>query len=87
MLQHTDLVPDSKVRIQNEAVLAGANIHPTSALIAFTSYVLCCVTFIVTISRVRNFWELRRNYSDNAAYLTIAQATVEGRFAGPDLQR
>lgn len=88
MFQHPGLVSDSKVPVHNEAVLADTDNpqNQLSPLTAFTSYVLCCVTFIVVISRVRNFWEMSRSYGDNAAYLTIAQATLQGRVAGPDLQ-
>jgi hypothetical protein len=56
------------------------------AVKAFASYVLCCTAFIVVVAGVRNFWELSRTYADNPAYLIIAQATLEGRFSGPDLQ-
>jgi len=57
-----------------------------TAPIAFISYALCCLTFIVVVTRVNNYWEMSRTHGDNGAYLTIAQATVEGRFSGPDLE-
>ncbi len=88
MLRNPDFVPNSKGPIPNRVVPAGVDVHPgeLSPLIAFTSYVLCCVTFIVVVTRVNNFWDMSRNHGDNAAYLTIAQATREWRFSGPDLQ-
>jgi len=88
MPQNPDYEPESKGPIQNGATLARADVHPNelSALTAFTSYVLCCVTFIVAVTRVHNFWDVSRNHGDNAGYLTIAQSTLEGRFSGPDLQ-
>jgi hypothetical protein len=88
MVQHPDSGSDSKAPILKQEVVAGRE-DPSdqfSPLTALTSYALCCATFIVAISRVRNFWEMSRSYGDNAAYLTIAQATLEWRFAGPDLQ-
>jgi hypothetical protein len=53
---------------------------------ALACYFLCCLSFIFAVTRVRNYWEMSRTHGDNPAYLTIAQAVVEGRFAGPDLQ-
>ena len=78
----------SEVPTQDEALLGGADSPPSqlTSLTAFASYVLCCATFIVVVSGVRDFWEMSRTYADNSAYLTIAQATLEGRFGGPDLQ-
>ena len=71
-----------------ETDLAGADVHPhrLSARTAFTAYALCCLTFIVLVTRSHNFWEMSRNHGDNAAYITMAQATLEWRFTGPDLQ-
>ena len=63
---------------------AGAS--EASAVFAFTCYALCCLAFIAAISLTSNFWEVSRQHGDNRAYLTIAQAAVEGRFSGPDLQ-
>jgi hypothetical protein len=57
-----------------------------TAPIAFISYALCCLTFIAIVTRVNNYWEMSRTHGDNGAYLTIAQATVEGRFSGADLE-
>jgi hypothetical protein len=59
--------------------------HLTASL-AFASYALCCLTFIVAITRVRNFWEMSSKWADNPKYLTIAQEAVKGRFAGPALE-
>jgi hypothetical protein len=88
MSQHSDFAPKPKGPIQNGAALAGADGYPTelSALIAFASFALCCATFIVAVTRVHNFWDMSRIHGDNAGYLTIAQATLEWRFDGPDLQ-
>jgi hypothetical protein len=57
-----------------------------TASVAFISYALCCLTFIGVVTRANNYWEMSRTHGDNGAYLTIAQATVEGRFSGPDLE-
>jgi hypothetical protein len=88
MLQEGVWVPNSEGPVRNEEALASADNHANqlSGLTAFASYILCCATFIVVVAGVRNFWEMSRNFGDNAAYLTIAQATQEGRFSGPDLQ-
>ena len=79
---------DSSVPTSAAAPLDGARAtpKPLTASIAFASYALCCLTFILATTRVRNYWEMSRTHGDNAAYLTIAQAAVEGRFSGPDLQ-
>jgi hypothetical protein len=88
MSQNPDIAPRSKGPIESEATLVRGNVHPNelSALTAFASHLLCCLTFIVAVTRVHNFWDLSRNHGDNAGYLTIAQATLEWRFSGPDLQ-
>ncbi len=57
-----------------------------SAFTAFACYFLCCLSFIWGVTRVRDYWEMSRTHGDNPAYLAIAQAAVEGRFSGPDLQ-
>jgi hypothetical protein len=82
------MAPNPNEQNQGETGQNGAEVYPRqiSARIAFTSYILCCLTFIVVVTRVRNYWEMSRTHGDNAAYLTIAQATVEWRFSGSDLQ-
>ncbi len=60
--------------------------HAISPLMAFASYFLCCMSFIWGVTRVRNYWEMSRTHGDNPAYLMIAHAAAEGRFAGADLQ-
>ena len=64
----------------------GAPQGQLTAGVAYISYALCCLTFILVVTRVNNYWEMSRTHGDNGAYLTIAQATVEGRFSGADLQ-
>src|SRR5690348_7343646 len=79
---------ESSLQTTGEAIRGkyGASPQPLSAPLAFACYALCCLTFIVVVTRVQNYWEMSRTHGDNKAYLTIAQATLEGRFSGPDLQ-
>lgn len=71
-----------------EAPGDGVGIHPRALTptIAFACYVLCCLAFIVAVTRLRNFWEMSSSWGDNPVYLTIAQDAIKGRFAGPELQ-
>lgn len=88
MMRRPGLVSDSKLPAENQPRLAETGNGPgqLSRFVAFNCYLLCCVMFILVISRVRNFWEMSRHYGDNQGYLAIAQAAREGRFSGPDLQ-
>jgi len=82
------MTSDSELPTSNERPLNGVEPHARhlTASMAFTSYALCCLTFIVAVTRVRNFWEMSSNWADNPKYLTIAQEAVKGRFAGPALE-
>jgi len=88
MLQCDGMAENSSLQFAGEPPRDGMEGHPQpwTASIAFASYILCCLTFIVAVTRVRNFWDMSSNWADNQAYLTIAQDAVRGRFAGPELQ-
>jgi hypothetical protein len=78
----------SKSQTSGEMPLDGAEPHTghLTAPLAFASYAVCCLTFIVAVTRVHNFWEMSSQWADNPKYLTIAQEAVKGRFAGPALE-
>ena len=82
------MTSNSKSRTSGEMPRDGAEPHAghLTASLAFASYALCCLAFIVAITRVRNFWEMSSTWADNPKYLTIAQEAVKGRFAGPGLE-
>ena len=82
------MTPSSNQQTSGQTLPDGVGAHhgQLTAPIALISYALCCLTFIVVVTRVNNYWEMSRTHGDNGAYLTIAQATVEGRFSGPDLE-
>jgi hypothetical protein len=88
MLGYDRMTSSSNQQTSGQAPPAriGALHRQATAPIAFISYALCCLTFIVVVTRANNYWEMSRTHGDNSAYLTIAQATVEGRFSGPDLE-
>ena len=82
------MTPNSNLQTSGETPLDGVEPrakHLTASL-AFASYALCCLAFIVAVTRVRNFWEMSSKWADNPKYLTIAEEAVKGRFAGPALE-
>ena len=82
------MTPNFNLQTSDDVPLdtVGATSRPLTASLAFASYVLCCLAFIVAVTRVRNFWDMSRNWGDNPKYLIIAEGAAKGRFAGPEFE-